>query len=148
MIHLGGICGPVKHSITHHIPTAGPPISGRTWRLAPERLKIARDVFDHMLEFGIIRPSASSWACPLHMVPKKSPGDWHSCGDNRALNTPDRYPIQHIHDFPTSLYGAYNIEYQQIPVEPSDVPKTGIMTPLNLFQFVRLPLPPRHFNVS
>jgi len=71
----------LKHSITHHIQTTGPPVHSRTRRLAPERFKAARDEFDHMLQLGIIRPSASSWSSPLHMVPKKTSGDWRPCGD-------------------------------------------------------------------
>ncbi len=51
---------PIKHSVTHHITTTGPPVSSRTRRLAPERLCVARQEFDHMLELGIIRPSSSS----------------------------------------------------------------------------------------
>ncbi len=51
---------PIKHSVTHHITTTGLPVSSRNRRLAPERLRVARQEFDHMLELGIICPSSSS----------------------------------------------------------------------------------------
>ena len=66
---------PVKHSVVHRIETTGPPVFGRTRRLPPERLKIAKQEFNHMLQLGIIRPSSSSWASPLRMVSKRTPGD-------------------------------------------------------------------------
>ncbi len=138
---------PVKHSVTHHIQTVGQPVSSRTRRLAPERLNIARQEFDHMLELGIIRPSSSIWSSPLHMVPKKSPGYWRPCGDYRALNrvtVPDRYPLRtgfycHV----TRVYNLFPYRFSeslhQIPVEPADIHKTAITTPFGLFEFTRMP---------
>ena len=67
---------PVKHSVTHHINTTGPPVHASARRLPPDRLHIARQEFEHMLEQDIIQPSNSQWSSPLHMVPKKTPGDW------------------------------------------------------------------------
>ena len=64
--------GSVQHEVVHHITTTGPPVHARPRRLPPERLQAAKQEFEHMLDLGIIRPSSSPWASPLHMVPKKA----------------------------------------------------------------------------
>ena len=55
-------------------------------------------------------------------------------------------PLPHIQDFSASLHCSTIFSkidlvcaYHQILVEPADVPKTAVMTPFGLFEFVRMP---------
>ena len=69
--------------------------------------------------------------------------------DFRRLNCnteDDRYPIPRIHDFTAHLAGCTIFSkvdlvrgYHQVPVNPDDVPKTAVITPFGLFEFLRMP---------
>lgn len=102
-----------------------------------------------MVDQGICRPSSSTWAAPLHMVPKNELNTWRLCGDYRALNAatiPDHYLLPHIQDFTVNLHGRNVFSkidlvkaYYQVPVAEKDIPKTAVITPFGLFEFLVMP---------
>ncbi|GFU63849.1 retrovirus-related Pol polyprotein from transposon opus [Trichonephila clavipes] len=134
-----------ESSVFHCIETKGPPVHARTRRLNPERLAYLKHEFGDLMRQGIIRPSKSSYASSIHFV-KKSDGSWRICGDFQRLNSvtiPDRYPLPHIHDFVSGLRGKTVFSkidlvkaYHQISMEPNDIPKTAVITPIGLFEYV------------
>ena len=137
-----------KHGVEHHITTVGPSVYAHARRLDSAKLGIARGEFTTMERLGIVRRSKSPWASPLHMV-TKADGGWRPCGDFCRLNnstTADRYPVPHIQDFSAHLAGATIFSkvdlvrgYHQVPVHPPDIPKTAVITPFGLFEFLRMP---------
>ena len=93
------------------------------------------------MEQGICRPSKS----PLQMV-KKSNGKWRLYDDYRRVTLPDRYPIPYLQDVMQRLCNKKIFSkidlikpYNQIPVEPTDIPKTAITTPFGLYEFILMP---------
>lgn len=134
--------------VQHYIDTQGPPVFSKPRRLPPDRLQAARAEFNQLIQMGIVQPSKSPWASPLHMV-QKANGQWRACGDFRRLNAitkPDRYPVPHIQDFANQLHGKKIFStidlvhaFHQIPVRPEDVQKTAVITPFGLYEFLRMP---------
>ena len=76
----------------------------------------------------------------------KADGTWRIAGDYRRVNAitvPDRYPTPHLHDCATNLsartiFSSLDLHraYNQIPMAPDDVPKTAVITPFGLFEFM------------
>ncbi|GFV62818.1 retrovirus-related Pol polyprotein from transposon 297 [Trichonephila clavipes] len=137
-----------SNQVYHHIETKGPPVFSNPRRLAPTILKAVKKEFEYLTAQGIIRPSNSPWACPLHVV-KKSNGEYHPYGDYRRFNSvtvPDRYPVPHIQDCTQNLYGKTIFTtldlaraYHQIAINPPDIPKTAATTPFGLFEYTSMP---------
>ncbi len=145
-----------NHLVQHHIPTGShPPVFAKSRRLDPQKLQIAKAEFKRLESAGIVRRSKSPWASPLHMVPKKD-GSWWPCGDYLRLNlvtTPDKYPLPNMQDLSIGRHGCiifskiYLVKgYHRIPVATEDIPKTAIITPFGLFEYLFTPfgLPTPH----
>ena len=101
-----------------------------------------------MLEQGILRPSSSPWASPIHMEQKKS-GVWRPYGHYWQLNAqtvPDRYRPPLIEDLFLNLHNKQVFStldltkaYYQITKAEEDTQKTAIITPFGLYEFLVMP---------
>ncbi|CAH8512634.1 unnamed protein product [Dicrocoelium dendriticum] len=104
----------------HHTVTKSPPVFAKTGRMTPDKLKIAHAEFEHMLELGILRPSKSPWASAPHMVPKND-----ITASLRGTRVPSKIDLLRA--------------YHQISVAAEHIPKTAVITPFGLFEFLRMP---------
>jgi Reverse transcriptase (RNA-dependent DNA polymerase) len=101
-----------------------------------------------MLEKGLIRESASPWASPIVLVPKKN-GKQRICIDYRKLNQvteKDVYPLPVIDDILESFKGAKWFSsldlasgYWQVAVKEEDRKKTAFITKSGLYEFNVMP---------
>ena len=128
--------------------TPSPPLRERVRPLSGEKLNFVREEFDELLASGVVRRSDSPWAAPIHVVTKQD-GRFRVCGDYRGINSitiHDSYPMPLISDVLTRLshstiYSKLDLAkaYHQIPVQEEDIPKTAVITPVGLFEYLRMP---------
>ncbi|KFD65246.1 hypothetical protein M514_00667 [Trichuris suis] len=135
--------------VEHCICTRGAPVYARPRRLTPAKLAAARKELDELLKCGILVPSHSQWASPIHLVPKDKGARYRMVGCYERLNAvtiPDRYPVPDLQTFADRLHRATIFSkidlaraYAQIRMSPMDQKKTAIVTPFGLYEYTRMP---------
>jgi len=126
-----------------------PPVHQRPYRTPLARRKIVEEEIKEMLQLGVIRPSASPWAAPLLLVPKKDQ-TWRACVDYRKTNQVikmDRHPLPLIQDIFDQLHGAtifttvdLKSGYWQLPVDENSIEKTAFVCHMGQYEFLREPM--------
>ncbi len=124
------------------------PCSSPPYRLPHARKSLAVEEIKKMLTDGIIRPSKSPWASPLHLVEKKD-GSLRPVVDYRRLNKlsiPDPFPMPRIEDLIDGLSSARFITtldltkgYWQISVAKDSQEKTAFVTEYGKYEFCMMP---------
>ena len=133
----------VKHGVVHYILTVGPPTHARARRFPPEKLALTRG--GSMKDVGVIRRSSMDFSTTHGSVNVwQSETMWRLATDGSTTLHTYRIPL--IPDLSANLSGAtifskvdFARGYHQIPARPADVPKTAIITPIGLFEFLRMP---------
>lgn len=138
---------PIADQVKHCIPTVGKPCHSKSRPLAIKFQQPVKEALDEMLQEGIIRPSRSPWASPLHVVPKKD-NTWRVVGDYRLLNSVtknDSYSLPYLQDFSSNIHGMkifsrldLKSAFLQVEVNEEDIPKTAIATPFGNYEYTKM----------
>jgi hypothetical protein len=135
--------------VQHEIKTGDhPPICQRPYRVPSAYKAEVEKQMEEMMDSQVVEPSSSPWSSPLVIVPKKD-GALRLCCDFRKLNSiteKDVYPLPLIDEVLDQLAEAQYFTtldlqsgYWQLEVSPADRPKTAVITPRGLYQFIRMP---------
>ena len=126
-----------------HVPVRQPP-----YRIPMMHREVIGKMVNEMQDRGIVQPSASPWASPVVLVPKKD-GSLRFCVDYRRLNAltkKDVYPLPRIDDIVDTLGDAKYFStldlasgYWQVKLDDDARPKTAFATHQGLFEFIRMP---------
>ena len=136
-----GCCNFVEHEI--ELEENAVPHREGARRMTPHKSEACRKEIETLLEYDMIEPSKSPWACGVVMAKKK--GDQlRFCCDFRYLNSvtvKDAYPIPRIDESLSKLGDAkffttldLGSAFWQVPLRKQDRDKTGFACELGLFQ--------------
>ena len=141
-----GCCNFVEHEI--EIEEGSVPHREGARRKTPNKSEACRKEIEMLMEYDMIEPSKSPWACGVVMAKKKG-GQLRFCCDFRYLNAvtiKDTYPIPRIDESLSKLGDAkffttldLGSAFWQVPLRKQDREKTGFACELGLFQWKRMP---------
>ena len=141
-----GCCNFVEHEI--EIEEGSVPHREGARRMTPNKSEACRKEIEMLMEYDMIEPSKSPWACGVVMAKKKG-GQLRFCCDFRYLNAvtiKDAYPIPRIDESLSKLGDAkffttldLGSAFWQVPLRKLDREKTGFACEMGLFQWKRMP---------
>ena len=141
-----GCCNFVEHEI--ELEEGAVPHREGARRMTPHKSEACRAEIEMLLEYDMIEPSKSPWACGVVMAKKKG-GQLRFCCDVRYLNAveiKDAYPIPRIDESLSKLGDAkffttldLGSAFWQVPLRKKDREKIGFACELGLYQWKRMP---------
>ncbi|CAM5131992.1 unnamed protein product [Eretmochelys imbricata] len=141
---------PGRTNLTVHRVQTGshPPIRCSPFQVTGKTAQVLEREVRDMLALGVIQPSASPWASPVVLVPKKD-RSVRFCVDYRKLNAitvSDAYPMPRPDELLDKLGGARYLttmdltkDYWQVLLDADARLKSAFITPLGLYEFLTLP---------
>ena len=141
-----GCCNFVEHEI--ELEENAVPHREGARHMTPHKSEACRKEIETLLEYDMIEPSKSPWACGIVMAKKKG-NQLRFCCDFRYLNSvtmKDAYPIPRIDESLSKLGDAkffttldLGSAFWQVPLRKQDRDTTGFACELGLFQWKRMP---------
>ena len=139
----------INITLEHAIETGNHrPVYTAPYRRSPSDHQAVAEETDLLLAQDRVEPSVSPWSSPVVLVRKKD-GSTRFCVDYRELNeitTKDSFSLPRLDDIFDQLSGScyftkldFKNGYFQVPLAPSDRPKTAFSTRDNHYQFTVLP---------
>ena len=123
------------------------PVKQRPYNTPYHFRTFEKEHMEELLKNKVIRPSASPWASPVVIAPKK--GGWRFCVNYQALNKltkTDAYPIPRINNLLDQVQKAKYFTsldaftgFHGIPVHPESISKTAFVTSHGQWEYVRMP---------